>query len=100
MASVTVRVPATEQKDWKRSANLAGVTLSEWIRKRCANGAIAGIERETLSPTLSVPCSASAPDGVAGSAREAEAIPRSKGRCFHGKRKGTHCWQCPSGLAA
>jgi hypothetical protein len=37
-ASITVRLPATEREEWERSANLAGVSLSEWIRKRCANG--------------------------------------------------------------
>ena len=96
--SITVRVPELERADWIRSAKLAGLSLSEWIRKRCANGHTSGV-RPADSASVAE-SSASAPDGAAGEPREPEAIPRSKGKCFHGKRIGERCWQCPNDLAS
>ena len=95
-ASITVRVPEPERADWIRSAKLAGLSLSEWIRKRCANGHNQSVR--DAGPASLDQRSAGAPDGAAGSNQEAatepEPIPRTRGTCVHGKRKGMNCWQC------
>jgi hypothetical protein len=96
MASVTLRLAEIERAEWTRQANLAGLSLSEWIRKRCANGHNNGVR--PADPASLDQRSASAPERAAGDTREPEAIPRSKNTCVHGKRKGFHCWQC-GGLA-
>jgi hypothetical protein len=94
---ISLRVPELERAAWQKQANLAGLSLSEWIRKRCANGHASGV-RSSDSPSVAE-SSTRAPSGATGESREPEAIPRTKGRCFHGKRIGERCWQCPDDLA-
>jgi hypothetical protein len=33
--SLTIRVDASDVESWKRSANLSGLNMSEWMRRRC-----------------------------------------------------------------
>ena len=40
---VEIRLTAAERKAWERAATAAGLSLSEWIRRRCETAAV---ERE------------------------------------------------------
>jgi hypothetical protein len=98
---ISLRVPDVERAAWQKQANLAGLTLSEWIRKRCASNGNGHTQPvRSADPVRLDQQSTGALERIAEPAREPESIPRTKGRCLHGKRIGERCWQCPGDVAA
>lgn len=104
MAMISFRVSDVEKAEWQRRANLAGLSISDWVRAQCAglpelrgvgNGANSASQpmREPDSASLAER-STSTPDRPAGDAREpansidAE-IARKTGHPF-----GHDCFQC------
>src|SRR5258708_14391582 len=117
MASVTFRLPEAEREEWQRQANLAGVSLSEWIRERCAsadghnqsvrgNGSAGVAERSTgardrIAASPRGPEASPEPDEldkVIAEVVRSEKVPtvsvptQAKRACLHGKKRGENCW--------
>jgi hypothetical protein len=71
---MSFRFPASDVMTWQAAADKAGLTLTEWIRRRCSGFTVLEKESKPVKQLKSVKT------------------------CEHGKAQGYHCWQC-GGLA-
>jgi hypothetical protein len=86
------RFVSTDVQTWKKQADALGLTLTEWITRKCN-----GVDRSVLQKGA-----ISEGDGLAANpvatAHETtcgpQKPPAKKKTCKHGVERGYHCWQC------
>ena len=77
----TFRIEKIDLDWWEAKAKRDGLSLSEWIRRRCNADETPLLSKERVDEIL------------------VKDPTRQKAKtCSHGKTKGFHCWQC-GGLA-
>ena len=107
---MTIRVAAADVEYWRQQANLQGMNMSEWIRKRCGSSQPEGtVENGSANPeNVSRPTDvrpsgrrSAAPRGLRAVAERSvdnAGVESNDGRkqrtCEHGVKSGYHCWKC------
>jgi hypothetical protein len=101
MARVEIRVPDVDLIAWKERASAAKLSLSDWIRFRCAeNKAISDVlpATDVRTDARRESSAASVLERLPAVGQRTKPAKSTARTCAHGTAKGYNCWQC-GGLA-
>lgn len=106
MKQFLLKVDTDIYEAWKKQAIESGLSVSEWIRRKCNSDSVVAETADARSlQALAHSAYKGRVAGVAGNAQPVRTQPsegsspsRATKKCKHGTLKGWNCWQC-GGLA-